>query len=221
MPVYHKHKLIHIHIPKTAGTAIEEYFYGIGDMKWSPESWVGQEKKNGRWYEYQHLSVQELQSLTNSTFEGYTSFAVARNPYSRMVSDYVWRQSIQKRYPDSPTQFFDSFDTFLRAIPKDINTHWDDHIRGTDKKWANFLIHIRPQYQYILGPGGNRLVDEILKFEHLDTGMARLLNRYGLHTNPIRLPPTGDFKEHYTHARLELINEIYAQDFEHYCYEMA
>ena len=221
MPVYHKHKLVHIHIPKTAGTAIEKYFHDIGDMKWNPESWFGQEKKNSRWYEYQHLSVEELRSLANSTFEGYTSFAVVRNPYSRMVSDYVWRQSIQKRNPHSPTQFFDTFDAFLRAIPKNINTHWADHVRDADKTWANFLIHTRPQYQYILDPARRSLVDEILKFEHLRTEITRLLNRCGLHINPIGLGSTRDIREDYTRAQLDMINEIYAEDFNHFGYVMA
>jgi len=95
MPVYHKHKLIHIHIPKTAGTAIEGFFHRIGDMQWGRESWVGQEKKNGRWYEYQHLSMQELRSLAGSPFPDHASFAVVRDPYTRLVSDYAWREWIQ------------------------------------------------------------------------------------------------------------------------------
>jgi hypothetical protein len=220
MPVFHKHKLIHIHIPKTAGTAIEAYFHEIGDMKWGPESWVGQANKHGRWYEFQHLSLQELRTLANAAFDGYMSFAVVRDPYTRMISDYLWRRWIQHQYPDSATQFFDSFETFLKAIPKDINTNWLDHILGADKKWANFLIHIRPQYQYVSDSEGNCLVDEILKFEHLHLDMARLLKRYGLSTNSIKSPQIRGLKEYYNRAQLDLINESYAKDFEYYSYAM-
>jgi hypothetical protein len=214
MPVFHKHKLIHIHIPKTAGTAIEGFFHSIGDMKWGPESWVGQAKKNGRWYEYQHLSLVELRSLAGSLFSDYASFAVVRDPYTRLVSDYAWRQWIQQSYPNSPTQFFDSFDAFLHAIPKDINTHWSDHVSRADQKWANFLIHIRPQIQYVFDHKENCLVDDILKYEELEQAFARLLARFGLHADGIRSPSIRKIDEYFSREQLNRVNEIYARDFE-------
>jgi len=214
MPVFHKHKLIHIHIPKTAGTAIERFFHGIGDMKWGPESWLGQEKKNGRWYEYQHLSMLELRSLAGTAFSGHASFAVVRDPYTRLVSDYAWRQWIQQSYPKSPTQFFDSLDAFLNAIPEDINTRWSEHIHSADQKWANFLIHVRPQNQYVLDEDGNRLVDDILAYENLDEALNRFLARFGLHADNIRSPPKRRIDEYFSRAQIDRINEIYARDFE-------
>jgi hypothetical protein len=220
MPVYHKHKLAHIHIPKTAGTVIETYFHEIGDMKWGPESWVGQANIHGRWYEFQHLSLQELRSLAHGAFDEYMSFAVVRNPYTRMISDYLWRRRIQHQSPNSATQFFDSFGTFLNAIPKNINTNFWRHVLGADKKKANFLIHIRPQYQYISDSDGNCSVDEILKFERLHLDMARLLKRYGLSTNRFKSPQIIDLKEYYNRTQLDLVNEIYAKDFAYYAYEM-
>ena len=112
MPVYNEHGLIHVHIPKTGGTAIEEYFESIGAFKWTSEFWVGQERRNGRWYEYQHLSMRELRSLTGSTFETFDSFAVVRSPYARLVADYIWRRRRQ-RGPHGAVRVFDSFDAFL------------------------------------------------------------------------------------------------------------
>ncbi len=218
MPIHYKHKLVHVHIPKTAGTAIETYFHDIGDMKWSPVSWIGQANMHGRWYEFQHLTLQELQTLADMRFNEYSSFAVVRNPYTRLISDYLWRCSIQKQHPNSETQFFDSFETFLKAIPRNINTNWEDHIFGASKKWANFLIHVRPQYQYIADQHGNCQIDEILKFECLHSDMARFLKRYGLSTNRIRTPQTKDLKAYYTRRQLDLVNGIYAKDFKYYGY---
>jgi hypothetical protein len=220
MPVFHKHKLIHIHIPKTAGTAIETYFHDIGDMEWGPVSWFGDANQHGRWYEFQHLSLHELRTLAKAAFEGYMSFAVVRDPYTRMISDYLWRCRIQHQYPDSAIQFFDSFETFLQAIPKDINTNWLDHMLGADKKRANFLIHIRPQYQYVADSEGNCLVHGILKFERLHLDMARLLKRYGLSAKTIKSPQIRDIKEYYNRAQLDLVNEIYVKDFQYYSYAM-
>ncbi len=213
MPVYYKHKLVHIHIPKTAGTAIERFFHRIGDMVWGPKSWLGQERRDGRWYEYQHLSIQELRRLAGSDFPGFTSFAVVRDPYTRLISDFVWRARIKERYPDSPTQFFDSLDDFLSAIPADINTRWPDHIYGADQKWANFLIHIRPQYQFVFDDDGNRLVDAILRYENLREDLAAFLKPFGLRAENVRSPVMRNASEYFTSKQIERIEEIYAKDF--------
>jgi len=221
MPVYHNHKLVHIHIPKTAGTAIESFFHRIGDMEWGLKSWLGQEKINGRWHEYQHLSMMELRSLAESEFPGFTSFAVVRDPYTRLISDFVWRQKIELRYPGSATQFFDSFDAFLQAIPKDINTHWSDHIYGADQARANFLIHIRPQYQFVLDHKGNCLVDDILSYENLCQDLHLVLQRFGLHAENIRSPQIREPGEYFSREQIKLVNEIYARDFEDFSYSKA
>ena len=133
-----------------------------------------------------------------------------------MISDYLWRHRLRQQYPNSATRFFVSFDSFLKAIPKDINTHWSDHIRGADKACANFLIHIRPQYQYISDSKGDCMVDDILKFEHLQVDMAQLLKRYGLHTDKFKSPQLRSIKDYYNRWRLDLVNEIFEKDFSYY-----
>lgn len=219
MPVYPGHKLIHIHIPKTGGTAIERYFHQIGDLRWNPEFWVGQQRRNGRWYEYQHLSMPELRCLASSMLDTYDSFTVVRNPYARMISDYVWRQHIRVRYPESATRFFDSFDAFLRAVPTDMDGRWSDHIRNVDQTGANFLIHVRPQHQYIFDAEGNCLVEHILRFEHLAWDTNRLLRSYGSSTTALQVPVERDIAAYYDRRLLDLVNEIYSKDFEYFSYE--
>jgi len=220
VPIYHKHRLIHIHIPKTGGTAIEQFFHEIGDMTWGLESWVGQERRNGRWYEYQHLSLPELQSLSKSEYETYDSFAVVRNPYSRLLSDYIWRQAISQVYPESPTPAFASFDAFIRAIPKDINSNWTRHIHNADQKEANFLIHIRPQYKYIIDAAENLLVDDIFRFENLDQEIDKLFNRYCLKNTKFIKPHNRNLNEFFNRTTISIVNEIYEKDFQQFSYEM-
>jgi hypothetical protein len=218
VPVYHHNRLVHIHIPKTGGTAIERFFHTIGDMVWGPGSWFGQEQRAGRWYELQHLTWPELGSLSGLSLEEYASFAVVRDPYERMVSDYLWRRSPGADDPDSPLRSFDSFAAFIGAIPPDLDARWAEFIDGADQPDANFLIHVRPQHHYVFDDEASCLVDDLLRFETLDRDLGGLFDRHGLVTHNIRRPPPRDMGQFYDRGLLDHVNAVYAADFDHLGY---
>ncbi len=211
MPVYAAHELVHIHIPKTGGTAIRQCF--------EEAEFCGHDYKDGRWYEHGHLSMGELRGLSGSTWDAYESFTVVRNPYARTLSDYLWRERIRVRYPGSATQFFDSFETFVRAIPRDMGTRWPDHIQGADQRGANLLIHVRPQHQYVIDEEGQCLVNHVFRFEHLPRDVNALLARHHASGATLRAPRERDLAAYYDRTLLDLVNGIYAEDFERFSYE--
>ena len=53
MPILHKHKLIFIHIPKTAGTSIEKVLNFKGNIKGDLRKWYG----NVNNYELDHSTI--------------------------------------------------------------------------------------------------------------------------------------------------------------------
>lgn len=211
MPVYRRSRLIHIHIPKTAGTAIEGFFHSIGDMVWGKESWVGVEHLHQRWYEFQHLSISELLSFTGE-FRNFHSFAVIRNPYSRLVSEFHWRRS-SLQSGNASLLAFESFEDLVWAIPLGIKTQWRDCVNSASEKQTNFLIHVRPQHQYVCTTAGLQVVKELLRFERLKQDFNELLGRYGLYTDRIRTPPETNFAEYFNREILDRVNELYAKDF--------
>ena len=211
MPVYHRSRLIHIHIPKTGGTAIERFFHSIDDMVWGKESWLGQEYLHHRWYEFQHLSMSELLSFTTE-FRAFHSFAVIRNPYSRLVSEFHWRHSILQQR-DAPLRSFDSIEDLVWAIPSQIDTQWRDCLTGADQRQSNFLIHVRPQHHYVCLPNGKQVVTELLRFEQLKQDFNALLSRYGMHTDAIRPFREQNFVDYFDRDTLDRVNAIYASDF--------
>jgi hypothetical protein len=214
MPVYHRHRLVHIHIPKTGGTAIERFFHEIGDMARGAEPWLGRARLGGRWYELQHLTWQELSSLSGLPLEEYASFAVVRDPYERMVSDHLWRNAIAAGHPDSPIRSFDSFAAFVRSIPPDLDARWTEFIDGADRREANFLIHVRPQHHYVFDDDAKRHVDDLLRFEALDRDLGISLGRHGLVVDGIRRPQQRDMSEFYDRELLDRVNAVYARDFD-------
>ena len=221
MPVYHRHRLVHIHIPKTGGTAIEGYFHRIGDMEWGPASWLGRQRHQGRWYELQHLTWQELAELSGLDLDTYGSFAVVRDPYARLLSDYLWRRRLTERRPAAMARFSGSFRDFVMAIPPDLNARWIEYIDGVGREEANFLIHVRPQTHFVFDGQGTCQVDEVLRFEDLDREFARLLAGYGLAIDVIRRPRQRDVQAFYDREMLDRLNELYRTDFDLLGYELV
>lgn len=212
MPVYRRSGFIHIHIPKTGGTAIEQFFHALGDMTWGTRSWVGQLRLRGRWYELQHLSLPELKWLSQADFQGFESFAVVRNPYSRLVSEYHWRCALSEHGNESLQRSRD-FAAFLSAIPRVADHRWPFLLRHESQKYVNFLIHVRPQHQYVCGLDGQPMVDEILRFESLGPEFARLVARRGLKSTTVRSPSAKNALAFYDRSMLDRVNDIYAEDF--------
>ena len=73
MIVSHRHKLIFTHIPKNAGTSIRAWL-----EQWVPDA---QAMPNVDKHDTPH-------HLHTRHLEGYTNFAVVRNPYDRLLSQY-------------------------------------------------------------------------------------------------------------------------------------
>ncbi len=213
MPVYRNSKLIHIHIPKTGGTAIERFFHKIGDMEWNGNSLVGHKKTRDRWIELQHLTMVEVLERTADEFETFHSFAVVRNPYSRLVSTYRWRNRVVNQSANQHILAFDSFKEFIKSIPKDMDQNWYSYIRDADMKFGNFLIHIRPQFHYTESDSGMPLVSEILHFENLRDEFDKLCRRLGHINNIVGTSSDVEFMEYYDSETIEIVNTLYQKDF--------
>ena len=69
-----EHKTIFIHIPKNAGTSIEEYF--------GNESFRIQPSK--------HADIHEIKTKFKNSYNNYRKFTIIRNPYDKMVSWYFY-----------------------------------------------------------------------------------------------------------------------------------
>ena len=69
-----EYKTIFIHIPKNAGTSIEEYF-GNGSVRVQPNK---------------HADIHEIKTKLKNSYNNYTKFTIIRNPYDKMVSWYFY-----------------------------------------------------------------------------------------------------------------------------------
>tara|TARA_R100001244_G_C5103168_1_gene119332 strand:- start:39 stop:578 length:540 start_codon:yes stop_codon:yes gene_type:complete len=72
--IIEKYKTIFIHIPKTAGTSIEEYF-GNESVRIQPNK---------------HADIYEIKKKFKNSYNNYKKFTIIRNPYDKMVSWYFY-----------------------------------------------------------------------------------------------------------------------------------
>lgn len=92
--------------------------------------------------------------ISQADFDAYHKFAIVRHPVDRIVSEYLYR------YQRTPFWRTPSFPRFL-------NTTFE-----TD--FSNMARHLVPQTRYVLGPDGEMLVDQIIRFEDLGTAIPAL-----------------------------------------------
>lgn len=149
--ICHKHRCVFVHIPKTAGQSIEHYFAGRVGLDWKTERHkllirraTGPAEGTPK---LAHLTAEEYLRcghLNQDQFNSYFKFAFVRNPWKRLLSEYLYRNYFVHR----------SFRDFvLKKLPK--QGFCDKH------------RHVMPQYDMIYGKDGRLLVDFVGRFEKL------------------------------------------------------
>lgn len=146
MPIFRiKQKLVlFLHIPKAGGTSVEEWLSTLGS-----ESMRMEFKNHGLPCVPQHFHGALMSDLFAPGFFDF-SFAVSRNPYKRLLSEYNYRMSHRPRR-----------ERYL--IPEPSFSVWTRYVlwRYAQKPYI-YSNHIRPQSEFrIDGTEVFRLEDQI------------------------------------------------------------
>ncbi len=153
----------------------------------------------------QHLSADDLRRiLPDETFNKYFKFAVIRNPWDRMLSQYLFdrefKQSGNER-EESKDFSFDEFDEYIKALPA-------------------FLM--QEQYRFITDDNGQLLVDFVARFEKLGSDFQRVCKKIGIsdrylpHINTSR---HTHYSAYYTEDIKQTVQELFAKDIEMFGYQ--
>lgn len=150
-----------IHIPKVAGQSIETVFLERAGFSW--------EKRDNLLLKHNtspklgpprlaHLTADEyvtLGYLSANEFSNMFSFAFVRNPWDRLVSEYLYRE-----YP------FSFNDYLFKYFPKAED---DNYQLGAD-----LHRHIIPQVNFLCNKQGELVVDFVGRFENLSQDFAKV-----------------------------------------------
>ena len=191
--------LFFIHIPKNAGTSIEDvakkhninwgrfYSFNINDKY----------KKCSKW----HIPPKYYEN----DYKNKKLFCIVRNPYTRIVSEF--------KYSHQGEQNKENLNKWIKSLPHEFNNN----------KFLNDC-HLLPQTEFIKNKDDsiNKEI-EILRFENLNIDFKNLLNKYNY--KDMKLPMNNKSKVNLTHRDLNnesknIIKKIYKTDFETFDYPM-
>lgn len=189
----HMKELKFIHITKTAGSSIEYSAKRVGI-------------KFGQFHtEYGHWHNFFPQKDTSLKLK-YDWFTVVRNPYDRIISEFHWEYDVGWNK-----------DNIHNYDKSQFNTYIQNKINKRDPNGD----HYSEQYKYI--DPNPEIKIHVLKYENIKEEFDALMSLYGLnlslteHANASRKKFTIDDLSDDT---IELINNVYDNDFKLFSYEM-
>lgn len=109
--------------------------------------------------------------VEEETFNTYFKFTIIRDPYERLVSDYLWQQDHDRHNEFRGITFREYLDMAQNVIRSELyfeKLHYD---------------HFRPMIEYCF-TNGELMVDDILILENIEHDLARIENSIGMVTLP-------------------------------------
>lgn len=130
MPIIRTHSelIFFAHVPKCAGSAIEDYLRARFSMIAFEDNGYMRQPMERRWNKSspQHIDLDALNRLFPQGFFDH-SFAVVRHPVARIVSAYHFQHEVERSIPET-TSFVD----WLRLIQDEADQRpfqYDNHVR--------------------------------------------------------------------------------------------
>ncbi len=151
-------------------------------------------------------ALEKIQEWGERAWERKFSFTVVRNPWDKVVSHFFYRVDTNQ------TQLKDRYigfnDWVIRAYGEKDALYYD--------KPKMFM----PQLDWITDHDGKILVDEIIRFEQLETGFNQVAEKIGKKARLPHIKKTqrGDYREYYSQEAREAVEQHFQKDIEAFGY---
>lgn len=196
-------KCIFIHIPKCGGSSIERTLWPRPEDRNEANLYWGFISKYRNKYQtggLQHLLASQVrEEVGEKIFETFYKFAFTRNPWDRIVSQFVYMQ----QRPD-----------LMDYIGMSLNTEFKSYLDLIQQKEH---VQWMPQHKFLLDEDGTPLIDHIGRLESFKTDFSSILADLKLdasmqvaHINRTDRKP---IKEYYNDREtVETVADIYSED---------
>jgi len=209
MPYFQKEHILFLHIPKTGGTSIEQYFSKKYDISLNEASLFSSNTEHTMKdsdqqtyiipYSLQHYTYQDIHRFRQQLgvdMDDLHILATVRNPYERCISDLFFFQLIHPH--TSPEQVYVVLQTFVQSQKRDN--------------------HNVPQHRFLDGlPPTAKL--SLLHTETLTEDMHRLGFYDFQECANVNKKRVDDYYRYLNADSIELINRVYDRDFTLFGYD--
>ncbi|XWV25491.1 hypothetical protein QJ856_gp0267 [Tupanvirus deep ocean] len=200
MPYFRKLNTLIIHIPKTGGTSLENYFLKKYRFKKNHNNLFNIMKETGISHPLQHCTISELHTIPQFKIDWnqLRIITVVRNPYDRAVSALFWRDAIN-----------------INSTEEEVETKLD-HFLNMNYPFDN---HNWPQYKFLEYNGEIDKKIIIMRTESLDADMIN--NGYTDFKNNDNVSYRNkiDYMSFLTESAKKKIYNYYRKDFELFGYD--
>lgn len=223
MPVCHEKKCVMIHIPKNAGTAVGLSLgldYGGGHLT------AQQLKKDGYNHWTGYHSPDTVHHVTIPDWDLYYKFAIVRNPFDRVVSNFEYilaKDSFWHAHNDqTPPDWNGSIHPPKSLHPEFASTRGKtflEVVREIPRRDGNGWKH---QHPFVLDENGNYMVEDLFGHEVLDDAMGVICKKLRIQRIPLQIINTSSrrpYQEYYCDESRALVAEHYKKDLALFAYE--
>ncbi|GAB5403854.1 MAG: hypothetical protein Aurels2KO_20850 [Aureliella sp.] len=190
-----EHKVIFVHVPKAAGTAVARALLGAPNGTGHPK-----------------LYMYRLRDKRK--FDEYFKFSFVRNPWSRLVSAFFFLKQFSE--PSNHKQFFEKSVGVNTSFEEFVDQLAESTFRKKITKWEHFTL----QADYLLDKGKVG-VDFLGRFESLDDDYAQLSEKLNFEVQPLKPFNSSihdDFRQYYDSRRRDIVGDVYRKDIELFGY---
>jgi hypothetical protein len=213
MPISFIHRLIFIHIPKTAGTTIGMKINKLPQKKFWEQLLLNgyDEKKNKHLQHFTYMDLLEYCSSKKYDVNKFTFFAVVRNPFDRIISDFYFSFNTVLKTPIRETD--------LDLLQKKFADFLDDFLSDNGNK---FDYHEVPQYKYLIDEKGEIPSKiKIFKFETLAQDFETLgIGKLDIHINMAK-NKKYNYRDYFNDVTYKKVLDFYREDFIRFGYSTS
>lgn len=185
--VFLKRGLILIHIPKNAGTSVEDALFG---------------------YRVRHRTWNEIKSECPRAWQQLPKIAILRDPVDRFLSAYDYLKSGGRNAQDRQ---FGSRMIGTQPVDDFLNRLWT---QKAFRKTTMRFFHFRPQSDYICD-GDTVMVDALIPFHKMAEGLTKLIGvPSGLLSHANKTTGSRTQKSDLSQSGVDKIQHLYASDVE-------
>lgn len=156
------------------------------------------------WHHSTNGSIHPRQKCTL----GLESFSIIRNPWSRLVSVYLF---CMKKHPTDPIirrrYRFERFDLWVESLRKEYGSTPPDK----DDKNESDYFWLAPQHDWLFSESNKPTVNHIVKLEEIDAGLIGLASKMGFGWRKDNIQKNSTNHAHYSmyYTKTSTINFVY------------